>query len=317
MELEKLQQIDPIPHIEELVAQQRYAEANEYLDFFMTQDYVKNDPAATALATQIQAEREKYSYRLRKLADGVLTGQSDETEGQIAGIISDFLIIGDVRDLTSESWNWWKNEPVDEVIMALSAIGVVATASTIATAGGSAVTKPVLSFLKMVRKIGQIPSWLQKMLLASAETAKKTRDLSAIKELFSAIFHSVKASGGLGTVKLLNAVDDAQDFKRVAPVAAQLGRKTGVFITLVGKDGLAVAAKNPDVAVYAATFGKPGIKMLNALGDTAFLTKMTARTTKVVYKHHEFLLESLKAVPIWILMVLLVFCLASLRRQQA
>ena len=74
--------VNPVPETRALVAEQRYAEAGDYLDFFMAYEYVSQDPEAVALQAEIQAARDSVGYQAQKLADGLWTGTSHEVVGQ-------------------------------------------------------------------------------------------------------------------------------------------------------------------------------------------------------------------------------------------
>ena len=113
-----LTRTDPLPRTRELVAQERYAEAAQYLDYFMAYGYVRGDPAAQHLAREIAARRESLAYQAGKAAEGVWSGQSDEAVGQAAGVISDFLVIGDLRDLARQGWLYAQGEETAPVLIA-------------------------------------------------------------------------------------------------------------------------------------------------------------------------------------------------------
>ncbi len=61
----------------------------------------------------------------------VFEGKSDEDIGKISAIVCRFLIIGDIRDLVIEGSNYINDRDVDKIIVALSTLGVLSTASTI------------------------------------------------------------------------------------------------------------------------------------------------------------------------------------------
>jgi hypothetical protein len=213
-------------------------------------------------------------------------------------VVTDFLIIGDVRDLAIEGTHWWKDEEVDEFTFALSTIGVVATAGALVTAGVTAIAKPVLSFFKMANKIGKIPSWLRKYLIKSAKIVKETKSLDRVKDLFESVHASYKASGARSTLTLLNKADDVNDFKKLSKVSNKFGDKTAVLIDIAGNSGFKTVNKldnvPKNVVLEASTFGKEGIQKLDTAGLKRFqeflnTTKVAARTTKVGWKHHEFI----------------------------
>lgn len=182
-----LTRIDPVPETRDMIAQEHYAEAADYLGFFMEYPYVQADPDAQALQRDLAAKRDSLSYQAAKLSEGVLSGTSDETIGQLAGVVTDFVVIGDLRDLAKQGLNWINGEETDEVIAALAAIGVVASAaqvvsgiSTVGTGGAAAPTVAATTavkggtvLLKAARKVGKLPPWLGKTLIKEAEIVKK------------------------------------------------------------------------------------------------------------------------------------------------
>lgn len=284
--------IDPIPHAQELITQQRYAEADEYLRFFMSQESYQNNHAMNELAAKVTEQRQQLSYQASKIFEGITSGHSDELEGEIAGVISDLLVIGDIRDLSVEGWNWWQDKEVDKVILALSSIGVAATAGSVATAGSSNVVKPVITFLKVAQKLGKIPLWLREFIM----TAK-------VSQLSSDILKSLRMCGGVCTLKMLNLADNAGDFQRSIPIATQLGKNANVFFEIAGKEGLKV--KNLNTALLAATY-KDGVKVLNRIGEAAFL----ARVTKIGYKHFDS-----RYIPSYLLIAVMILCVLTWRKR--
>lgn len=57
---------------------------------------------------EIQAVRDSLSYQATKLSEGLLSGTSDETIGQATGGATDFLTIGELRDLANQGNNLGK-----------------------------------------------------------------------------------------------------------------------------------------------------------------------------------------------------------------
>ncbi len=58
-------------------------------------------------------------------------------------------MIGDIRDLAIQGNNYINDKEVDKVILALSTIGLIATASTIYSLGATAPAKYAISVLNM------------------------------------------------------------------------------------------------------------------------------------------------------------------------
>ena len=86
-----LSRTDPLPDTRTMIADERYAEAADYLGFFMNYEYVNQDPEAQALYREISNKRAGVRYQAKKLVEGLLVGTSDESIGQAAGVITDFF----------------------------------------------------------------------------------------------------------------------------------------------------------------------------------------------------------------------------------
>ena len=81
LQLAALSRVQPLPQARALVDEERYAEAADYLRFFMQYDYVRENPEAVTLFESTNAKRTGWLYQASKLVEGVLEGTSDETVG--------------------------------------------------------------------------------------------------------------------------------------------------------------------------------------------------------------------------------------------
>ncbi len=66
-----LVQIDPIPETERLIGEKRYADADEYLSYFMHFDYVKDNSKAIELDRFLKEKRGSLEYRGEKILEGI------------------------------------------------------------------------------------------------------------------------------------------------------------------------------------------------------------------------------------------------------
>ena len=164
-ELSPLIQIDPLPHVKKLIKQKKYVEAHEYLSYFIEYDYVKSNPESSQLMQKIQMIRNSFEYKKEKFIQGIVQGSSDEDIGRASAIASDFLVIGDIRDLAIEGMHYSNDEKVDKLMLSLSTLGLLATASTVYSLGASAPIKGSISLLKYGKRLNKIPTWLQKRLI--------------------------------------------------------------------------------------------------------------------------------------------------------
>jgi hypothetical protein len=312
-----LSHIDPVPEVETLVAEERYAEAADYLDFFLNYDYVRDDPRAQALRAEIEKVRGSLSYRASKLGEGLIEGTSDESIGKAAGVVTDLFVVGDLRDLAAQGTNWVQGEEVDEVVVALAAIGVVATAAqvasaaaTVGTAGaaapaaaGATSVKGGVTILKAARKLGKLPPWLGKTLVDSAKTVKQTKKLDSVTGLFSDVYRLARTPGGLN---LLSKTSDAASLRRMAKAAETFGDSTATLYRIGGQTFLKTAARTKQLGIdsikLASTYGVKGLRVLDKLGPTRFI-KYSARASKIAYKGDFFdlIARLLAMLPAWIL----------------
>lgn len=315
-EFEVLGRIDPQPHTKALIEQERWLEAEVYLSFFSSYDYVKENPQAQKLLADIKTHREELSYKSKKVIDGVLRGKSDELEGQVAAGVSDLFLFGDIRDLAIEGYHHVRDQEVDKVLVALSSIGVAATAATWMSGGAAAPIKGSLSFLKFAKKSGKMPNWLGKYLIKSSKEIKKTKDLTPMKSFFTDTYELVKNSGVTGGLKLLGATSDLKTFQNALSFSKTFGKNSAVLVDIAGKDIIKISQKNvsKETFLHAATYGKPGIKRVTKLGEKRFLNSLVkpvkiSRVGKIFDKN---MVHMLNKIPDMFFIVLGVIALAVL-----
>lgn len=320
-----LSRIDPVPETRQLVDQERYAEAADYLGFFMDYPYVQADPAAQALQQEIEAVRGSLGYQTRKLGEGLLAGTSDETLGQATAVVTDLFVIGDLRDLTKQGISWMRGEETDEVVAALATIGVVASAAqlasgtaTLGTAGAAApsvaattAVKGGTTFLKAARKLGKLPPWLGEALVRSAKTVRQTRSLDSVTGLFNHLYTLGKTRGGM---ELLSRTRDAASLERMAAFAETFGRHSATLVRIGGEATLGTARRAGELGRGAvklsATYGQQGLRTLDRLGAVRFV-KYSARASKIAYKGDlvRLIARWLMRIPTWVLCAIVGFAL--------
>jgi hypothetical protein len=117
---------DPVEEIQLLISQERYDEARDMAEFFNhSQDSNK----------EIERLNQKLRYttpgKIKSfLWHGVIKGEVTDTYSGIGAVGSDMVVLGDMRDLGIESWNYITNDPdFDLVVLGLSLSGLVLSAS--------------------------------------------------------------------------------------------------------------------------------------------------------------------------------------------
>ena len=315
-----LSRIDPLPDTRTMIADERYAEAADYLGFFMNYEYVNQDPEAQALYREISNKRAGVRYQAKKLVEGLLVGTSDESIGQAAGVITDFFLIGDLRDLAVQGSNLAQGEEVDEVLVALASFGVIATgaqiasgAGTVATGGaaapaiaGSSAAKSGMVVLKTARKLGKLPPWVGKTIVQSAKAVKETQSLRALTSLFGNVGVLAKTPGGFS---LLSKTKDVASLERMAAFVEIFGANSATLYRIGGnlivKSAKQAGSLGKDTVQLAATFGQGGLRVLDKFGAVKFV-KFSSRASKMAHKGDIFKLIAslLLRIPNWILYIL-------------
>lgn len=277
-----LSRIDPIPETQSLMQQKKYAAADDYLSYFMTYDYVKDDVSAKELKDSIKDIRESWRYKRDEIVKGLVDGESDETEGKIAAEVSEFIGFGDIRDLGAEGKKYIRGQDVDKVNIALASFGIGATVGTVLTWGTSATVKPTVSFLKVINKAGKMPSWLGSFLVDTTKNLDQIKKVDQVKMLFTDIKTLHDKAGAQATMDLLSKSKNVDDFHVLAKFGSNFGQKTSTLLKIAGDDVIAVYQRNSkipkEVFLEAATFGRDGIKGLNKKGLERFLNFVKMET---------------------------------------
>lgn len=285
-----LVQIDPLPHTKELIKQEKYVEAQEYLAYFMDYDYVKNNPKASELIEAIETKRNSFTYKRDKFFEGIVKGNSDEDIGRASAIASDFLVIGDIRDLSIEGMHYANDEKVDKLMLSLSSLGLLATATTVYSLGATAPIKGTISVLKYGKRINKVPLWLQTKLIKQIELAKKTKSLKEVQHLLAPI---EKLYNKVGLNQALNILSKSRNLKELTSFGkftTRFGNKSQVLLSTTNNTALKYMQKMPNVSrknfLYASTYGEQGLKGLHKLGASKFMKRvgLTSNLAKTTYK---------------------------------
>lgn len=318
-----LTRIDPLPETYALVEEEQYAEAANYLGFFMPYDYVGDAPEAQALYQSIEDQRSDWRYQLNKLGEGLFKGSSDETIGQVASVTSDFFVIGDLRDLAYQGLNLAQGEEVDEFLVALATLGLVATSAQVistmgasATAGaatpavaGTTIAKSSLIALKTAKRVGKLPGWLKTSVMTAARQVRQTGNMGQLRNMLGDINILAKTRGGLN---MLSNTQNATELRRMARFADTFGSQSATLYRVGGKAAVDISQRTAtlgkETILLAATFGKTGLRVLDRVGALTF-TKLASRSTKMVYKGDLLALiaKLLLALPVWLLYGVIAF----------
>jgi hypothetical protein len=322
LEILALTPIDPIPEVRQLMAEERYAEGAEYLEHFENSPFV-DQTVVQALKNEINTIRESPEYQLKQFHEGIVRGTSDEAIGQVTGLVTNFLVIGDVRDLGWQAWNWSQDEEVDPVIVALSTIGLVATGLQVASVGTATPVKGTVAVLKGARRLGRLPDWLGRALVEGADKAWRARSLDGIKELLGDVRRLLDRSGRSG-LYLLGQTTDPVSLKRMANFSERFGADSGMVWRL-GGESVVKLSRDPtfssDSLKLASFYGQKGFEVLERTGSLRFIkvTKYASRGAKTVYQREWIslvakLVEQIPKALWWLLIAISAIILMPWRR---
>ncbi len=309
--------IDPLPYTKELISKEKYVEAEEYLSYFISYDYVKKNPINQKLLNAIKSKREDYAYKAKKLLEGLTEGKSDEDIGKASAIASDFLVIGDIRDLSIEGKHYIDNKEVDNVIVALSSLGILATASTFYTLGATAPLKTSISILKYGKKVNKLPSWLSHQLITQAQISNKTKSLDNLKDLLQPIYKLYDKIGLNQTLNLLKNTKNLKELKSFVTLTARFGKKSNILLKITKGKAFNYAKSMPNVKskniLYASTYGEKGLKGLKKMGEAKFIKRVgfSSNLAKTTYKGNlnSFFNYLLKNIPSSLLYAIVILSL--------
>lgn len=286
-DIRTLVHIDPIPKTEQLIKAKQYADAHEYLSYFMEYEYVNQNPKALILLRDIEKTRASYAYKKEKFFEGVTSGKSDEEIGRISAIISDFLIIGDIRDLSIAGANYAQDKEVDKTIVALSSLGLLASASTLYSLGATAPAKSAISVLKFGKRAGKIPPWLNKDIIKHAKISTETKSITNIQTLLEPIQKLYEKVGLSQTLNLIKRTKNFDELKGMVKLSDKFGKKSGVLLQTVSVKSLQqLPHVKKESILYASTYGSRGVKAMKKMGTNKFMTQMrlTTNLAKTGYK---------------------------------
>jgi hypothetical protein len=229
-ELEALPVYDYAAEGRRLYERERYEEALVVIDAGL-EDEASGEAVRTNLRElKDEVERAKNSWRrwLYNVGRGVVTGRADTPEGLAGATVVDFCVIGDIRDLIVQGWNWYDGDDVDELIVALSAIGVVTTSTPLDW---------VPSLLKAARRAGTLTPAFVKSFTFICRMALRTRNIREITKFCESVVVLVRRSSLPLVTRMLRHVNDPADVARLAELLSRWPRR-GLFALQVLDDDI-------------------------------------------------------------------------------
>lgn len=202
-------------------------------------------------------------------AGGFLWGRTESLAGLGGSVAADFMLWGDIRDFTQQSWRFLHDEQVDYVIYTLSGVGLGLTVAS----GASAPVKGAASLLKGAKKAGALSGPYTKVLTGQVKAALPPEvlkrniegaigeltlpqfiDGSAVASLSGAWRRSIdpqaygilredllriasvyEATSYKATLKLMRHVETPTDLAKLEQISLAGGKKAAVLEKSMGK----------------------------------------------------------------------------------
>lgn len=258
MQLAALPGFDFLGTAAQLESEGRLGEALTVLDAGLDDESGADSVQRDAMAEQRRRVAEAQASWVRRAKDvgiGALTGQGTSMERLIGAVGADFFVLGDVRDLFIQGTKQLVDGDSDELILALSAAGVVTTLAP--------EFDWVPSLLKAARKAGSLPRKFGEHLLALLRSGRKAEVAGVMGDIASL---GKRASPG-GAVKLLRLADSPAEIGAMARFVERQPR--GAFaLGVTGRAGVErvveLGASADRAVVKAAVKGERGVAWLKS-----------------------------------------------------
>lgn len=286
MQLAALPDFDYLGEVRYLQAAGRYGEALMVADAGM--DALKEEAggagaeagardALAAARADVERARSSWLRRVKDVGIGAVTGSagaSGEASLERLGgaVAADLFVVGDVRDLLIQGSRFMIDGEADEVIVALSTVGLVTTLAP--------EVDWVPALLKVARKAGTMRRGIQEFVVS----AVKARQGKAVEAFAADVGRMARHGTPTGTIRLLRYVDEPADAARLARFMERhaAGSRGAFAMHVAGDEGAALlkgaekaGVKEAEVAgdalVAVATKGRPGVRWLGTPASRALL----------------------------------------------
>lgn len=206
----------------------------------------------TAARARVVQEKEDWLRRLGEAGEGALTGTGESVEALAGAVVADLFVFGDIRDLVIQGGHKLQGEEVDEVIVGLSAAGIVLTATPTVDFG--------TAVLKFARRTGALSEAFARRLMQILGRAVQEGEIAPVIDLASDTAKLGRAAQPAVAVAILKNIDDPQTLASAARLAQRPG---GSFALWVGErpglDLLKAGAPGESLLLRAAAKGRSGI----------------------------------------------------------
>lgn len=240
--------LDPSARPRALIASGSYDAALESCDFLISHD-LDHDGSVTETRRELLSRINSVSGKAKSFFWGGLTGKIEDSSSLVGCITADMTAYGDVRDLAKSAYAYATGEEVDELIVALSALGLATTLAPHIDVG-----------ISVCKNLGRFMSKaLRTHIIDLALEAKKLGNLGKISGLVSDIGGLYRKIGG-GIIDLFKMAGDVPALQKLTKLVDTFGRPAFGAILVGGKGTLRFLGMASDAGLKLA--GAGGKKMI-------------------------------------------------------
>jgi hypothetical protein len=232
--------------------------------------HVALDPATAAKVNAAVAEAATPRHKAVSFARGLVTGEPDDMASLAGTATGDLFVFGDIRDAVREGARFAAGQPVDELVLGLSCVGLAITAGTYASLGAGTPARVGLSLVKAARKTGRMgvrmAEWIGRTLrdivdwsalrraisgasisdpavaVRAAREAVKVEKTDGLVRLVGDVGRVQSRAGTQAALDGLKLAETPRDVSRVARIAEKYGGKTRAVLKIGGRSVLFLTA---------------------------------------------------------------------------
>ncbi|MFO1492684.1 MAG: hypothetical protein U1F77_18390 [Kiritimatiellia bacterium] len=266
---------------------------------------VPGAPNAAVIAQFGRDLREKHRGTFaaaRRFAAGFFTGSLQSGEEVAGTLASDFLFVGDLRDLALQGVARWNGEATDPVLVALSSAGLASSIAAFipVTTEVAAPADAGLGLVKGLRRAGSLTEGFAGEVVTLARAADRADDARRLGAVMADVL-AVAWKAPSGTLRMvMRHVNGAEDLAVLRRWVDASPRLAAASLQVAGADGLRWMARWPgaasgDLLIRVLRKGPSGFRLLAAAkAGGKLLRKMDAGDL------HDLLARELVLRPAWL-----------------
>lgn len=250
--------------IGDAINQDRLEDARLYIDIAKRYGYQLDYAYYEKHLAELDTSLRKVKKETKSFIDGFMSGKGDDTAGISGAVTSDFTVVGDVRDLHHQYQRHTQGEDVNQLIVALSGVGIGLTIMTVGSAGSTASVKAGTSLFKVAVKTGKLTKSFSTELLQKASKVfdwpmfqkriKNTSSLSDVRRALRQSYHPSamasleKTASQMSNIRkqtsladsltMMKYVDNGQDLARLQKFTLKHKKHSVHLLALLGKGAI-------------------------------------------------------------------------------